>query len=68
MKILNMGSRGPSVELLQLAMNRAGYGELELDGSFGPQTEEALRRFQRAEGLSADGVAGRETQRALLPW
>ena len=68
MKILNMGSRGPSVELLQLALNRAGYGELELDGSFGPQTEEALRRFQRAEGLSADGVAGRETQRALLPW
>ena len=68
MKILRMGSAGPSVELLQLALNRAGYGELELDGLFGPLTEGALRSFQSAEGLAADGVAGRETQRALLPW
>ena len=63
-----MGSRGPSVELLQLALNRAGYGLLVVDGLFGPLTEGALRRFQSAEGLAADGVAGRETHRALLPW
>lgn len=68
MKILRMGGSGPSVELLQLALNRAGFGELEVDGLFGPLTEGALRRFQRSEGLTVDGIAGRETHRALLPW
>ena len=61
MKILRMGSRGPSVELLQLALVRAGFGPLDTDGLFGPLTEAALRRFQSAEGLTADGIAGRET-------
>ena len=63
-----MGSRGPAVELLQLALNRAGFGTLAVDGLFGPLTEGALRRFQSAGGLTVDGVAGRETHRALLPW
>lgn len=68
MRILRMGSFGPAVELLQLALNRAGYGELETDGLFGPMTDGALRRFQANAGLVADGIAGRETHRALLPW
>lgn len=68
MRILRMGSFGPTVELLQLALNRAGFGPLETDGLFGPATDRALKRFQAAEGLAADGVAGRETHRALLPW
>ncbi len=68
MRLLRMGSTGPGVELLQLALNRAGDGTLETDGIFGPLTEAALRRFQSARGISADGVAGRETHRALLPW
>lgn len=68
MRLLRMGSTGPGVELLQLALNRAGEGTLETDGIFGPLTEAALRRFQSARGISADGVAGRETHRALLPW
>ena len=68
MRILRMGSTGPAVALLQLALNRLGAGELETDGEFGPQTEAAVRRFQACEGLAADGVAGRETHRAILPW
>ena len=68
MRILRIGSTGPSVEMLQLALNRAGYGELETDGIFGPLTEAALRKFQTAQGLVPDGIAGRETHRALLPW
>ncbi len=68
MRILRRGSEGPSVELLQLALDRAGLGPLETDGLFGPATEAALRRFQRREGLAADGIAGPETHRALLPW
>ena len=68
MRILRMGSHGPAVELLQLALNRGGLGPLETDGIFGPKTEQALRRFQTSEGLTPDGIAGRETHRALLPW
>lgn len=43
-------------------------GELgvKTDGIFGPETEEAVRRFQCANGLTADGVAGIQTWNALL--
>ena len=68
MRILRMGSLGPAVALLQLALNRAQGAQLVPDGVFGAQTESALLRFQREHGLRPDGVAGRETHRALLPW
>ena len=68
MKILRYGSRGPSVQLLQTALNRAGYGPLAADGIFGRATQNALVRFQSAGGLSPDGVAGPATHKALLPW
>ncbi len=68
MRILRIGSRGPAVELLQLALNRAGFGELETDGIFGVLTDAALRRFQRRAGIGVDGIAGPETHRAILPW
>lgn len=68
MRLLRSGNIGPGVQLLQLALNRAGYGELEQDGIFGPLTERAVRRFQTAQGIPADGIAGRDTHRHLLPW
>lgn len=68
MKLLKTGSVGPSVQLLQLALNRAGYGPLDKDGIFGPATRSALMRFQANNGLDADGMAGSLTHRALLPW
>ena len=68
MRILRRGSTGPAVELLQLALNRAGFGELQTDGIFGSATDAALRRFQKSKGISADGIAGQETHRVLLPW
>lgn len=68
MRTLRTGSTGPAVQLLQLALNRAGYGTLEIDGIFGPATRAALIRFQRESGLAADGVAGSQTHRALMPW
>ena len=69
MRILRMGSIGPAVALLQLALNRKGSSAgLAQDGIFGPATEAALRRFQQERGLNPDGVAGRETHRALTPW
>jgi len=68
MRVLKMGSIGPAVQLLQLALNRAGFGELSLDGIFGTGTDNALRSFQRSRGLYADGIAGNATHRKLLPY
>jgi hypothetical protein len=52
-------SRGEYVRLLQ---RRLG---ITSDGSFGPATARALKRFQRRRGLTPDGVAGPATWRAL---
>ena len=68
MKILRLGSIGPSVQLLQLALERAGFGPVTTDGIFGTATQYALRRFQQANPIPVDGVAGSVTHRALLPW
>ena len=57
MRLLRMGSTGPGVQLLQLALNRAGCGELQTDGIFGPLTERAVRRFQAAQNILTDGIA-----------
>ena len=68
MKILYYGAYGPQVQLLQLALQRAGYTPGALDGVFGGATLRALRAFQTAAGLVPDGVAGRATHAALQPW
>lgn len=68
MKLLRNGSRGPQVQLLQLALQRAGYDPGGTDGVFGPRTGAALRRFQAANGLVPDGIAGPLTHAALRPY
>jgi len=68
MRLLRRGSSGASVELLQLALNRAGLGPLETDGIFGDDTARAVRQFQRQNGLVVDAIVGAATHRALLPW
>ena len=56
---------GPAVESVQAQLVRRGY-DIEVDGYFGPATEEAVRRFQFDEGLEADGLVGPITWPALL--
>ena len=68
MKTLSFGSAGPQVQLLQLALERAGVSPGAVDGLFGQTTLRALRVFQRDAGLRPDGVAGPATHRALRPW
>ncbi|MFD8595929.1 peptidoglycan-binding protein [Kitasatospora sp. NPDC059646] len=58
------GDRGESVKNLQRQLNTQGH-RLAVDGIFGPKTAAALRDFQRAHGLKADGIAGSDTRTAL---
>ena len=53
--ILKLGSRGNEVKALQEKLN------LKADGIFGPITEEAIKAFQRANGLEVDGIVGADT-------
>ena len=45
----------PQVAAVQAALSRAAYGPLNVDGVFGPQTSEAIKRFQRDHGLAETG-------------
>lgn len=64
-RTLRMGRRGWDVAALQFLLSSRGYGPGGFDGGFGPNTWAALRRFQSAAGLAADGVAGPSTLGAL---
>src|SRR2546422_3296417 len=62
---LKPGDRGAAVKLLQRALAHLGYSPGTIDGQYGPSTKDAVLRFQRASGLTADGILGPETLRAL---
>lgn len=62
---LTVGSRGENVRALQQKLIDLGYLSGSADGFFGSHTEKALLAFQKAQGLSADGVAGSMTLSAL---
>jgi peptidoglycan hydrolase-like protein with peptidoglycan-binding domain len=53
------------VRTLQRTLRRLGWSPGPIDGLFGPRTEAAVVRFQRAAGVNADGVVGARTFRAL---
>lgn len=67
MKTLKYGSTGTCAELLQLALTRGGWYTGRIDGIFGRQTLNAVRRFQAAFGLAPDGIVGPLTWEALDP-
>lgn len=56
--------QGIDVRKLQNALVKAGFN-LEADGIFGKDTDEAVRQFQKQKGLTEDGIAGAQTQKAL---
>ena len=62
---LKRGDRGDAVATLQKRLRELGYLTDEADGIFGDTTEDAIKAFQKAVGLSADGVAGATTQTKL---
>ena len=62
---LRSGSQGNFVYLLQYMLTQNGYN-ISIDGSFGPNTLNAVTAFQTANGLTADGIVGANTWRTLL--
>jgi len=68
---LRQGSRGDNVRFIQQALVdvrrlNPNLPMITVDGIFGPRTEEAVRAFQRWQGLVADGVIGPVTWYALV--
>lgn len=64
--LLARGSSSPAVVMLQRVLNLKGASpKLKEDGSFGPMTDAAVRRFQAAHKLAVDGVVGPVIWRAL---
>lgn len=59
------GSSGEEVRTIQTKLKRWGYFSDVVDGIYGPKTAEAVRYFQRTNGLKADGIVGPETLKAL---
>lgn len=60
-----VGSQGSEVKQIQTKLRDMGYYSGSIDSVFGTQTRNALVRFQRAKGLTPDGVAGSRTLSAL---
>ena len=59
------GSRGDEVIQIQTKLKRWGYYNGNIDGIYGSQTQEAVRYFQRKNGLTVDGIAGPKTLAAM---
>ncbi|ABA20584.1 Peptidoglycan-binding domain 1 [Trichormus variabilis ATCC 29413] len=62
---LKKGHRNPQVASLQQKLRASGYFSQAATGYFGSVTEAAVKRFQEANGLKADGIVGAATLAAL---
>ncbi len=60
-----MGSQGTEVRKIQTVLKEKGYYTGKIDGIYGTQTKNAVIRFQKSRGLTADGIAGKNTLAAL---
>lgn len=60
-----IGSRGEEVKQIQTKLKNWGYYNGSADGIFGEQTRQAVISFQKKNGLTADGVAGPQTLKAM---
>lgn len=54
---VRLGDSGKGVEQIQTALNAKGF-KVVVDGKFGPATDQAVRAFQKKNGLKQDGIVG----------
>ena len=63
--VYQQGSRGDVVKTVQRKLQNWGYYKGSIDGIFGSKTREAVKYFQRKNGLKVDGIVGSQTLKAL---
>jgi peptidoglycan hydrolase-like protein with peptidoglycan-binding domain len=62
--VIRPGANGGRVAALQIALVNLGY-DMPVDGRYGPLTQSAVVDFQVDNGLTVDGITGRQTRTAL---
>ena len=60
-----IGSHSDEVKEIQTRLKNWGYYDGKVDGIFGTKTKNAVIKFQKTNGLTADGIAGKKTLEAL---
>lgn len=65
-RILRDGDYGADVVELQTRLKAVGYDPGEIDGEFGPNTEDAVEALQTAAGITVDGEFGPDSLAALV--
>jgi peptidoglycan hydrolase-like protein with peptidoglycan-binding domain len=65
---IKKGAKGPDVALAQYVLCRGLYlgGPSDVDGDFGPHTDQAVRAYQGDHNLAVDGIVGPHTWGAML--
>ncbi|WP_198530743.1 peptidoglycan-binding protein [Mycolicibacterium setense] len=63
---VRLGSTGEAVKGVQVRMNLRQADPIDVDGSFGPRTRQAVREFQSSQNIDVDGVAGPITWRRCV--
>ena len=68
LNVLRKGDEGKEVKALQILLIGYGYkcGSAGADGDFGSGTLAAVKKYQKAKGLTADGIVGAKTWTSLL--
>ena len=65
--MLRIGNTGGIVRIMQQRLTSLGYGlPYGADGILGYGTKQVIMKFQRDNGLTEDGIVGKETWRKLL--
>jgi len=62
---LRPGATGDEVKLLQTQLKQLGHYDGVIDGNYSQNTQNAVSKFQKSQGLTADGIAGAKTRERL---
>jgi len=65
---LERGDQGPSVKNLQQKLQQAGFYQAPITQVYDFPTEDAVRRFQKANGITVNGIVGATTLQKLNSW
>ncbi len=66
LKLADPYMKGDDVKAVQVALEAAGFDPKGTDGAFGPNTEAAVKAYQKAKGLEVDGIVGPKTWVKLM--